>query len=143
MLYIIENCGDLEKNFEDDFDLCKGLIYTRAKAFIKGIIIIGKKAKTISADSYYKDRKDNSLSIKSQDKDVETEVIDKVETEKDRGTLINKVLAYIENGADPIETIRKIADVNGLDFQNLIEQFRKYYKNAKNINGQGGEQERD
>lgn len=143
MLYIIENCGDLEKNFEDDFDLCKGLIYTRAKAFIKGIIIIGKKAKTISADSYYKDRKDNSLSIKSQDEDVEIEVIDKVETEKDRGMLINKVLAYIENGADPIETIRKIADVNGLDFQNLIEQFRKYYKNAKNINGQEGEKERD
>lgn len=131
------------KNFEDDFDLCKGLIYTRAKAFIKGIIIIGKKAKTISADSYYKDRKDNSLSIKSQDEDVETEVIDKVETEKDRGTLINKVLAYIENGSAPIEAIRKIADVNDLDFQNLIEQFRKYYKNAKNINRQEGEQERD
>jgi len=143
MLYVIENCGDLEKNFDDDFGLCKGLIYTRAKAFIKGKIIIGKKAKTISADSYYKNRKDNSLSIKSQDEDLETEVIDKVEAERDSGMLVKKVLTYIENGADPIETIRKIAAVNGLDFQNLIEQFRKYYKNSKNINGQEREQEKD
>ena len=130
MLYIIENCGDLEKNFEDDFDLCKGLIYTRAKAFIKGIIIVGKKAKTISVDNYYKNRKDNSLSIKSQDEEVEIAVIDKIETKQDRGMIINKVLAYIENGADPIEAIRKIADVNGLKFQDLINQFREYYKNA-------------
>ena len=130
MLYIIENCGDLEKNFEDDFDLCKGLIYTRAKAFIKGIIIVGKKAKTISADNYYKNRKDNSLSIKSQDEEVEIETIDKVETEKDRGMIINKVLSYIENGEDPIEAIKKIADANGLKFQDLINQFREYYKNV-------------
>lgn len=135
MLYIIENCGDLEKNFEDDFDLCKGLIYTRAKAFIKGVIIMGKKAKTISVDSYHKDRKDNSLNIKS-DENVETEVINKVETEEERVMLVKKVLAYIENGEDPIGAIRKIADVNGLDIQNLIEQFRKYYGNTQNINVQ-------
>ena len=141
MLYIIENCSDLEKNFEDDFDLCKGLIYTRAKAFIKGLIIIDKKAKTISVDSYYKDRKDNSLSIKSQDKNVETEAIDKVETEEDKGMLIKKVLEYIENVENPIEAIRHIADKNDLDFQNLINQFRKYYKNTKNIDVQ--EEERD
>lgn len=143
MLYIIENCGDLEKNFDDNFDLCKGLIYKRAKAFIKGRIIVGKKARTISIDSYYKDRKDNSLSIKDKDEDVEIKAIDKVENLKDSEMLINKVLVYIENGENPIESIKHIADKNGLDFQNLIEQFRKYYKNTKNINAQEGEKERD
>lgn len=51
------------------------------------------------------------------------------------------VLEYIENGENPIEAIRHIADKNDLDFQNLINQFRKYYKNTKNIDVQ--EEERD
>lgn len=143
MVYIIENCGDLEKNFEDDFDLCKGLIYTRAKAFIKGIIIMGKKARTVSLDRYYKDRKDNTLIIKSQDKNAEIEVTEKIEREEDRRILINKVLTYIENGANPIEAIKKIADVNDLDFQDLIKQFREYYKNTNKIHEQNNEKERD
>ena len=128
MVYIIENCGDLEKNFEDDFDLCKGLIYTRAKAFIRGRILIGKKAKTISVDSYYKDRKDKSLIIKDQDVNVEKEAINNLEKEEDRAYLIKKVLNYIESGLTPLEAIKKITEKYGLEFEDLIEEFREYYK---------------
>lgn len=71
-----------------------------------------------------------------------SEIAKQYERIVDERTIAYEVLAYIENGEDPIEAIRKIADVNGLDLQNLIEQFRKYYENAKNINGQEGEQER-
>jgi hypothetical protein len=134
MVYILEKCGDLEKNFEDDFDLCKGLIYTRAKAFIKGRIILGKKAKTISLDSYYKDRKDNSLSVIDREADVESKAIDEVKSIEDKEVLLKQVLEYIEIGENPIEAIRYIAHKNNLDFQDLIEEFRNYYIKTQEIN---------
>lgn len=134
MLYIIENCGYLEKNFNQDFKLCRGLIYIREKAFIKGIIIKGKKSKTISIDSFYKDRKDNSLNIKDRKENVECEALDNVEKVEDSEELIKKVLVYVENGENPIEAIKQIAKINGIDFQKLIEQFKTYYIETKNIN---------
>lgn len=144
MLYIIENCGDLEKNFINDFDLCKGLIYTRAKAFIKGTIIMRKKSKTISINSYYKDRKDNSLNIKDKEVDVENKAIEKIEeTEEteDKEILINQVLRHIELGESPIEAIEYVANKNRLNVQYLIEQFRNYYKNAQKVSVKDNERE--
>ena len=132
MLYIIEHCGDLERNFEDNIDLCKGLIYKRAEAFIKGRILFEKKRRTISIDSYYTDRKDNSLIVNDKTQDTEKKAIGALEKNYTESDLLARVLEYIDYGETPAEAISLVAEENNVNMENLTQSIKEIYsKRAK------------
>lgn len=133
MVYIIEHCGDLERNFKDNIDLCKALIYKRAEAFIKGKILFGKKRRTISIDSYYTDRKDNSLIINDKTQDTERKAISALEKNYTESDLLTRVLEYINYGKTPIEAINLVADQNNVDMEELTQSIKEIYSKRSRV----------
>lgn len=133
MVYIIEHCGDLERNFKDNIDLCKALIYKRAEAFIKGKILFGKKRRTISIDSYYTDRKDNSLIINDKTQDTERKAISALEKNYTESDLLTRVLEYINYGKTPIEAINLVADQNNIDMEELTQSIKEIYSKRSRV----------
>lgn len=132
MMYIIEHCGDLEKNFDVDFEnWCKGLIYVRAKVYLVGRILQNKKIRTKSIETYFNRKGDNEALI-VKDEDEEQRRKENIQNDfSDRPELIRQVLEHIKDGFNPNIAIKNIAEAYGIEEDELLDEIKSYYKNQE------------
>ena len=131
-LYIIEKCGDLEKNHEDDEDTLFRKITLRAKLAMKGKIILDNFVIRETRTCYNTDKYGN-LEVKDDKSDVENEALNRVyEEEKDIAQIKTEILKRIDMGEDVDDVLEDLSDKLGCDKNELIMKIREYY--IENIN---------
>ncbi len=122
-ILIIETCGDLEKNFENE-ELLR-MIYLRARANI--LKHIGTESKAVSIFGYYKkarekgDDKNIDLILKDENADTEKEAIEHYESESGTITIISYLSKLIEEGYDRDIALEKTKNVYGIDEETMLE----------------------
>lgn len=131
-LYIIEKCGDLEKNHEDDEDALFRKITLRAKLAMKGKIILDNFVIRETRTCYNTDKYGN-LGVKDDKSDVENEALNRVyDEDKDMAQIKMEILKRIDMGEDVDDVLEDLADKLGCDKNELIMKIREYY--IENIN---------
>ena len=131
-LYIIEKCGDLEKNHEDDEDALFRKITLRAKLAMKGKIILDNFVIRETRTCYNTDKYGN-LEVKDDKSDVENEALNRVyDEDKDIAQIKTEILKRIDMGEDVDDVLEDLADKLGCDKNKLIMKIREYY--IENIN---------
>lgn len=131
-LYIIEKCGDLEKNHEDDEDALFRKITLRAKLAMKGKIILDNFVIRETRTCYNTDKYGN-LEVKDDKSDVENEALNRVyDEDKDMAQIKMEILKRIDMGEDVDDVLEDLADKLGCDKNKLIMKIREYY--IENIN---------
>ena len=131
-LYIIEKCGDLEKNHEDDEDTLFRKITLRAKLAMKGKIILDNFVIRETRTCYNTDKYGN-LEVKDDKSDVENEALNRVyDEDKDIAQIKTEILKRIDMGEDVDDVLEDLSDKLGCDKNELIMKIREYY--IENIN---------
>lgn len=131
-LYIIEKCGDLEKNHEDDEDALFRKITLRAKLAMKGKIILDNFVIRETRTCYNTDKYGN-LEVKDDKSDVENEALNRVyDEDKDIAQIKTEILKRIDMGEDVDDVLEDLSDKLGCDKNELIMKIREYY--IENIN---------
>lgn len=131
-LYIIEKCGDLEKNHEDDEDALFRKITLRAKLAMKGKIILDNFVIRETRTCYNTDKYGN-LEVKDDKSDVENEALNRVyDEDKDIAQIKTEILKRIDMGEDVDDVLEDLSDKLGCDKNDLIMKIREYY--IENIN---------
>lgn len=131
-LYIIEKCGDLEKNHEDDEDALFRKITLRAKLAMKGKIILDNFVIRETRTCYNTDKYGN-LEVKDDKSDVENEALNRVyDEDKDIAQIKMEILKKIDMGEDVNDVLEDLSDKLGCDKNELIMKIREYY--IENIN---------
>lgn len=131
-LYIIEKCGDLEKNHEDDEDTLFRKITLRAKLAMKGKIILDNFVIRETRTCYNTDKYGN-LEVKDDKSDVENEALNRVyDEDKDIAQIKMEILKRIDMGEDVDDVLEDLSDKLGCDKNELIMKIREYY--IENIN---------
>lgn len=131
-LYIIEKCGDLEKNHEDDEDALFRKITLRAKLAMKGKIILDNFVIRETRTCYNTDKYGN-LEVKDDKSDVENEALNRVyDEDKDIAQIKMEILKRIDMGEDVDDVLEDLSDKLGCDKNELIMKIREYY--IENIN---------
>ena len=112
-LYIIEKCGDLEKNHEDDEDTLFRKITLRAKLAMKGKIILDNFVIRETRTCYNTDKYGN-LGVKDDKSDVENEALNRVyDEDKDMAQIKMEILKRIDMGEDVDDVLEDLADKLG------------------------------
>ena len=136
MLFFIERCGDLEKNFEDDARLCKVLMYSRARLYAKGKILLNKKVQKNVLAGYDIYTCDKSSCMADKEKNTEQEAIDNLEKldEYEINELIDAALELINRGVEPVKAISMVGSENNLSFRRLMAILINAYANEEKTN---------
>ena len=127
LILIIETCGDLEKNFDDD-ELSR-MIYLRARANM--LKHIGTESKVVSISGYYKkyrekgDNKNIDLTIKDENADTEKEAIEHYESEIEEISIIGYLSKLVEEGYDRNTALKKTTSVFGIDKEIMLEALKE------------------
>ena len=131
-LYIIEKCGDLEKNYEDDEDALFRKITLRAKLAMKGKIILDNFVIRETRTCYNTDKYGN-LEVKDDKSDVENEALNRVyDEDKDIAQIKMEILKRIDMGEDVDDVLEDLSNKLGCDKNELIMKIREHY--IENIN---------
>ncbi len=127
LILIIQTCGDLEKNFDDD-ELSR-MIYLRAR--INMLKHIGTESKVVSISEYYKkyrekgDNKNTDLTIKDENADTEKEAIEHYESEIEEISIIGYLSKLVEEGYDRNTALEKTASMFGIDKETMLEALKE------------------
>ena len=127
LILIIQTCGDLEKNFDDD-ELSR-MIYLRARTNM--LKHIGTESKVVSISEYYKkyrekgDNKNTDLTIKDENADTEKEAIEHYESEIEEISIIGYLSKLVEEGYDRNTALEKTASMFGIDKETMLEALKE------------------
>ena len=131
-LYIIEKCGDLEKNYEDDEDALFRKITLRTKLAIKGKIILDNFV-IREIRTCYNTEKNGNLEVKDDNIDVENEALNRVyDEDRDIAQIKMEIFKRIDMGEDVDDVLEDLSDRLGCDKNEIIMKLREYY--IENIN---------
>ncbi len=129
-IFILETCGDLEKNFDGD-ELSR-MIYLRARLYT--LKHIGTESKVVSIYGYYKKAQDRStkgnrknidLEVKDENSDTEKEALEHYEKEIERTSIIGYLSQLVEEGYDRNTSLEKTASVFGIDKETMLEALKE------------------
>lgn len=132
-LYIVTQCGDLEKNFEDA-DLSR-MIYLRTRINMLKYVRLNSKAKVVSITDYYLKSRNRSLKGKIKNLDLElvdtstdtaNQAIDNItSTETTQYSVIEYLSKLLEEGYDRDSALNKTATTLGVDKETMLEEMKK------------------
>lgn len=126
-LYIVEKCGDLEKNYEDDENTLFRKITLRTKLAIKGKMILDNFKIKESRTCYNTDKYGN-LEVKDDKTDAESETLNKVyEEDKDISQIKMEILKRINMGEDVDDVLEDLSEKLSCDKNELVMKIREYY----------------
>ena len=132
LILIIETCGDLEKNFDND-ELSR-MIYLRARANM--LKHISTESKVVSIFGYYKKAQDRSakgngknidLVVKDENADTEKEALDHYKNEIEEISIIGYLSKLVEEGYDRNTALAKTASVFGIDKETMLEVLKEEF----------------
>ncbi len=135
-LYIIEKCGDLEANYEEDEDTLLTRIKQRTRLALKGKIIIDNfGVRKTSITKYYYNSEDD-LEIRDEITNVEEETLKGLEENgEDNKESIEKIIARIlkkiESGYDVDDILEKEALRLECDKNELVLKMQEFYMKMK------------
>jgi len=133
VLYILTQCGDLEKNF-DGAEL-RRMIYLRTRIYMLKSVSLKSKVKVVSTTSYY--QKARSRTLKGGQKDLDLELVDTnadtasqaIENIASNETTQYSVIGYLskllEEGYDRDSALNKTASTLGVDKERMLEEIKK------------------
>ena len=141
--YIIMNCGDIEENLKYDMDKLKGLIYTRTRKRLNGLIVkeYNENLKQTSTDkdfekSYERKKRIQFLErYRVKTKKLENEVIDKImdeqenESEKtmnDEEKIIYLFKKFLLEGYDEEIAIDNLSNIFKMDKNEMLDKLKKH-----------------
>lgn len=129
-ILILETCGDLEKNFDDD-ELSR-MIYLRAR--MNMLKHIGTKSKVVSLSGYYKKAQDRStkvnsknidLVVKGESTDPEKAALDNYENEIEETSIIGYLSKLVKEGYDRNTSLEKTASAFGIDKEMMLAALKE------------------
>lgn len=135
-LYIIEKCGDLEANYEEDENTLLTRIKQRTRLALKGKIIIDNFAvRKTSITKYYCNSEDD-LEIRDEITNVEEEALKGLEEEGEDNKegiekIITRILKKIESGYDVDDVLEKEALRLECDKNELVLKMQEFYMKMK------------
>ena len=147
-MYILQNCGDIEKNFVDNVEISKKVIKLRIRTYIKYKCI--GQLKPRKENSFYRlvrDPKNNmneinvfDRGIKDKSQDIQSEVVEKMLAQEDiskeggigerYATLLMK---NINEGLTLDEALRKMENDMGLSQEDILKELRNYMIENKKV----------
>ncbi|MCI8547237.1 MAG: hypothetical protein HFJ44_08470, partial [Clostridia bacterium] len=135
-LYIIEKCGDLEANYEEDEDTLLTRIKQRTRLALKGKIIIDNfTVRETSITKYYCNSEDD-LEIPDETTNVEEEALQGLEENEKHNKesiekIIIRILKEIESGYDVDDVLEKEALKLECDKNELVLKMQEFYIKMK------------
>lgn len=127
---IIETCGDLEKNFDNDE--LERMIYLRIRIYMLKHIAVD--ARVVSIHGYYKNAQDRNpkgngrnldLVIKDESADTEKEALENLEEEIEDISIIGYLSKLVEEGYDRNTVLERTAYVFGIDKETMLEVLKE------------------
>lgn len=149
IMYILQKCGEIEKNFEDDEDTSKKLIKLKMRTYIKYRCM--KQLRRPKEKSFVKryqnhkgDEKDTNVfdrGIKDNSQNVEDEVERKIllETEKSKTsedigqTYAEMLMQNINQGLTVQEALEKIESQLDINQEEILKELRTYMIKTKQV----------
>lgn len=129
-ILIIETCGDLEKNFDND-ELSR-MIYLRARSnMLKHITTKSKVISIFGYDQKAQNRaingndKNIDLIIKDENADTEKDALNHYENEIEETSIIGYLSKLVEKGYDRNTSLEKTATVFGIDKETMLEALKE------------------
>ena len=141
--YIIMNCGDIEENLKYDMDKLKGLIYTRTRKRLNGLIVkeYNENLKQTSTDkdfekSYERKKRIQFLErYRVKTKKLENEVVDKIMDEQENESettmndiekIINLFKKFLLEGYDEEIAIDYLSNMFKMDKNEMLDKIKKH-----------------
>lgn len=128
IMYIIQNYGDIEKNFSscEDNQILINMIIGRLKTFLRERIIGQLKIsqRTKSTNHFY-ERRDNAEYIVPDTINVEEEVVSSIIDDTTESKIMSELIRRFENGMSKIEIFESIPDEFGISPKELIALLSK------------------
>lgn len=132
ILYIIEKCGDLERNYGESEEKLFTKVKQRTRLAIKGKIIIENfVVRKVSTTKYHLNSQDD-LDIQDEKVNIESEVIDGIEEDSksedmDTEKIIKGILLEIEKGYDIDDILENISMKLNCNKNELMLLIKEYY----------------
>ena len=148
IMYILQNCGDIEKNLGDNIEISKKIIILRIRIYIKYNCI--NQLKPRKEKSFYgvvRDPKNNmneinvfDRGIKDESQDIESKVMEKMLDQQDiskeesiGGKYAKLLMKNINKGLTLDQALRKMENDMGLSQEDILKELRKYMIETKKV----------
>ncbi len=137
-IVILETCGDLEKNFDND-ELSR-MIYLRARATILKFIDV--ESKDVSIFGYYNNSQNRSIKgngkntdliLKDEHANTEMEALYNYENEFEKTSMMRYLSKLLEEGYDQNIALEKTASVFDIDQSVMLDLLKKELLEKENI----------
>lgn len=149
IVYILQKCGEIEKNFEDDEDISKKLIRLRIRTYIKYSCIkqlnkpkensFAGRFQTHKGDVKEKNVFDRGIKDNSQNIEDEVEYKISLETEKNREsddmgqTYAQILMQNINQGLTVEEALEKMESQLDINQEEILKVLRTYMIKTKQV----------
>lgn len=148
IMYILQKCGDVEKNFGDNIEISEKLVTLRIKAYIKYNCI--KQLEARREKSFYRVTRNpkndmNEINvfdrgIKNESQNIESEVVEKMlaqqDTSKEKGRGGKYAAVLVKNmkkGLTLDQALREMENNTGLSQEDILKEIRKYMIESKKV----------
>lgn len=130
-IIVIETCGDLEKNFDNE-ELFK-MIYLRTRVNI--LKKIKNEPAKVSIYDYYKDRKEGKkdLIIKDENANTEQKALYNYEKEQEEFSILTYFSNLLERGYDKNISLEMTANVFGISTREILDKLKEEILSQGNI----------
>ena len=143
IIYIIQNCGDIEKNFSDSEDnqILINMIIARLKIFLHEKIISQLKISEKSISSFYTRRNNMDYIIPDNNNNTEKTAVASVMDDSTESKIMCELIRRFENGMDKTELLESIQVDFDISKEVLLELLTKRVelKNKRTIDISIGE----
>ena len=139
VMYMIQNCGDIEKNFSDckDNQTLINMIIGRLKIFLREKIIDQLKisAKTKSTSHFYTRRDNKEYIIPDNNTSTEETALESVVDDATESKVMCELIRRFENGMDKTELLESIQVDFGISKEALLGLLSKRVELKKKNKG--------
>ena len=128
ILYILEKCGDIERNLYDceDKEIIVRMLMSRTRFFLLDKIISDLKiAKTQRSTSTLYTRRDNKEYIIPDNKSTEEKALASVIDDTTESKIMCELITGFENGMDKLELLESVHVQFGISKKELLELLSK------------------
>ena len=126
LLFILENCKDLVKNFEYDTKLMERMIWLRARQYARITYLLEKKEneKVISFNDEILNNKNTN---NSEINDIELEKIEKIEKDNiNDEQLVDILKKYLVQGYSKEEIFKSLSNILNTEKTEILDRMKKY-----------------
>ena len=132
IIYMFQNCGDIEKNFSDckDNQTLINMIIARLKIFLRKKIIdqLRISTKTVSTSYFYTRRNNKEYIIPDNNSNTEETVLESIIDDTTESKIMCELIRRFENGMDKTELLKSVQIEFGVSQKQLIRILSKRLK---------------